>query len=726
MDFIEKRRRIAEEFETYYGSYDSYKEPLLAQMEELYQTYKEEPILSLKTRIIRLFCDVCPVHVFKESPFFFEMSSGRGRFTWGGLQSEPALFLMRKKKELWLTPYTTDMSEDKEQGFMYHGKDNPVGLDHFCLGYDNLLKEGFLGIIDRATNALSEENDVDKKLFLQSAIDSCKALIGLSKRFSDNSWKLARQANEDYLIAHYTRIAMAAEKVPANAPETFYEALCTIVFCRECISSVEGIGVSTFGHLDRMLWPYYEADIDAGRITREEAKELLHALLTYTHVRFESDTAFHETSTTIVIGGCDREGNTVYNEITRIILECLLEGRYINTKINCRISSKHPREYIEMLAKVQTSEIPVIVMQNDDVLISARVRQGQEEQDARLYVGGGCHEVVLANTEVNTRADTWINPTRVLLDVMEKSPEYATWDEFYTEVIRCVKAYLDHVAETKNKYEQYWGDYSPMPLCSATLTGCIESGTDLTKGGTKYSNTSLSLVGPATFVDSLYSIKHLVWDTKRLSVNALYRILSADFAGNESLRQYIVRKIPKYGTNHPELNVFSAKVLHDVSQLSRQKNARGGEYLPAFYPHNVFLHLGERTGATPDGRKKGQPLSRGCSPSEFIEVNNPLDIISGLEAIDFTEYSDSFCTEMTLPRMNPAIGIPVFIAMVEAFLKHGGSSLQFNLLDRSMLVDAQKHPENYRNLIVRVCGFSALFISLAKDQQDEVITRAIR
>lgn len=724
MEQLETRERIAREFDTYYSTFDPYTETLLEMLEHMYEAHKGEPSCLLKARMIRILCENCPVHLFRESPFFFEISSGRPRHSWGGLSSPVGTFLHTKTRDLWLQPYAEELKVDREQGFM-HGWDNPVGIDHFCLGYDTILKEGIEGILKRAEDALTEAEGAQERSFLEAAIESGRALIGLAGRFEAEARRLANAAADEAARRHYLRIADAASRVPAKPARTFYEALCTILFCRECISSVEGLGISTFGQLDRMLAPYYEADVSAGRMTTEEAKMLFHTLLIYTDVRFEAHSSFHETSTTIIIGGCDQEGRVVYNDVTRQLLLAVLEGRYVNTKVNCRVSLGHPKEYFARLAEIQAANIPLLVMQNDDVLIPARVKCGQELEDARLYVSGGCHEIVLANTEVNTRADTWINLPRILLASMERGATDG-WEAFYDRALADVRAYIERIVAIKNRYEAFWSECDPLPLCSATITGCIERRKDLTAGGAKYSSTALSMVGAATMIDSLYAVKHLIWDTGKLTYEALCQAVRTDFADQEPLRQYILRKIPKYGTNHPELNAFAAKVLEDLSKMAGQKNARGGAYLPAFYPHDLFRLLGELTGATPDGRRSGIPLSRGCAPSEFIEGQSPLDIISSLGSIDFTNYADSFCAEITLPRMVPDVAANVFQAIMQAFLEQGGSSLQFNMLDREMLLDAQQHPEQHANIVVRVCGYSAVFIYLNKQQQDEVIQRAIR
>jgi len=264
-------------------------------------------------------------------------------------------------------------------------------------------------------------------------------------------------------------------------------------------------------------------------------------------------------------------------------------------------------------------------------------------------------------------------------------------------------------------------------LYSSSLTGPLESGRDATAGGAKYSTTALSLVGAATLIDSLYSVKHLVFDQRKMTISELVRILDNNFDGEEALKRYIIRKVPKHGTDSADLNAFSGKVLEDLSHIAGQTNARGGKYLPAFYPHDVYRRLGLIIGATPDGRMANTPLSRGVSPSEFVESSSPLDIIHSLKHIDFTKYVDSFVTEITLPQMeNNEQNLSILTAIILAFLDAGGSSIQFNLIDRSLLLDAKAHPELHPNLLVRVCGYSAAFIHLSEQTQNEIISRAIR
>jgi formate C-acetyltransferase len=269
--------------------------------------------------------------------------------------------------------------------------------------------------------------------------------------------------------------------------------------------------------------------------------------------------------------------------------------------------------------------------------------------------------------------------------------------------------------------------YDPLPLYSSSLTGCLERGLDLTEGGAKYNSTALSLLGTATMIDSLYALKTLVFGKAAVSYADFRRIVAENFENNELLRRQILEKLPKHGTGSAELDEFSAAVLDDISGIAGQTNGRGGKYLPAFYPHDIYTPLGSLTGATPDGRLAGKPLSRGVSPSEFIATDSPLDLIHSLKAIDFTKYADSFCAELTLPPMdNTAENAGILTSVIRAFLDAEGSSLQFNLIDRNALLDARIHPDDHRNLFVRVCGYSAVFVYLSPATQNEILERAIR
>ncbi|MBE6731605.1 MAG: hypothetical protein E7564_07950 [Ruminococcaceae bacterium] len=719
------KNNVEAEFEEYYSSFDPCTQQLLLKLENMLSEGSNVSSYELKTRMYELLSENCPVHLFDHTDFFFEISSGRPRNSWGGLQSPVGSFLHSGERGWWIKEYLQRIKKDCENSFF--SSYNPVSFDHHCPGYDKILTVGLNGIINQAEAMLKDCKCEKKQEFYRCAIRANNALKVLAKRFAEEAEKLEEKAEDPKLAAHFNRIAQAAKRVPANPASSFYEGLCAILFYRECVSSLEGIGFSTFGQVDRMLYPLYKKDIEKGIITKEEAFRLICDLLLYTEVRFDAKNRYWETSTTIELGGCDREGNVIYNELTEMILDAVVTLRTIDTKINCRISKNHPKAFLEKLAKLQMAKLPSFMMHNDDVLIPAKVRCGQKVEDARMYVGGGCHEIVLQGTEVCTRADSWVSLPRILLHTMEHGGSIASFESFYAQFTADVKAYHEKIAEWKNISEAHWCEYDPLVLYSSSMDDCLEKGMDVTEGGARYNNTSISMLGTATLIDSLYAIKQIVYEEGKCSLSEFYSIVSCDFSGYDSLRKYIVEKIPKHGTNNEVLDMFSAKVLSDLSKVAGQKNARGGLYLPVFYPHDLYRDMGIRLGATPDGRKANTPLSRGVSPSEFVKTESPLDLIHSLRPIDFTQFADSFITEMTLPEIeDEEQGVRVLTSVIEGFLDAEGSSLQFNMIDRNMLLEAQKCPEQHKNLIVRVCGYSAAFVHLNKQTQDEIVLRAAR
>jgi len=717
---LEKYRSTALELDTYYRERDTSEKALVAELSRLYGENSHRSIYAVRAALTDWLCKNCEIKVFEHFPFFSEINAGRHRHSWGGLNSPVGRFLLDRQRELWLDRFRIETQPDRDAGFL-HNWDNPVGVDHFCLGYDKILSRGFSGIIADIDEKLGEDMGEEEREFLVSAKSCSESLLSLAERFSREAERLFCETGID----NYRAIAAAASRVPKYPAETLYEAMCAVFFCRECISTLEGFGVSTWGQLDRMLAPYLEADLARGRIDMAGAAELFHMLLAYTDVRFESETQYNETSTTIVLGGCDRNGSPIFNDVTKLILHAALDGRYISTKLNCRISSKHPREYFDLLSDIQSVNLAVFVMQNDEVIIPALVKRGIALEDARLYVGGGCHEILPANNSVCTRADTWISLPRLVLAAME-GEEPGSFEDFYQRFLSTVQSYILRIEGLKNKYEALWSRFSPMPLCSATIEGCVETCRDLTAGGAKYSNTALSLLGVGTFADSLLGIKTLVYDEKMLTLEELGAVLKDNFKGNERIRAYLVNRAPKYGRGDVTADALAARALKDISGMFGQKNGRGGDYLPAIYPHDIYRNLGAVCPATPDGRKAGEYLSRGCSPGETTEVKSPLDIIQSLGSIDLTDYAESVCAEITLPRMEPSRGKQAFVALVDSFLAKGGSSMQFNLVDRELLLEAKRHPERHGDIIVRVCGYSAVFVALDEERQNDMIARAVR
>lgn len=677
----------------------------------------------LKVQQMRTIVEHSTRHVFRYFPFWFQLSAGRGRFIWGGLGCA-GQFLHDHLGAPYLSKYFDTFADDRAAGRI-HNWNNPVGLDHHALDYDTILQKGLSGIQNAAVTA-REHATPDTYTFYDTAIDALDLLMDLSDRFANDAAAMLEDETDPMARENLAWIADAAHRIPRFPAKTFREALAAIFFCRECVGTLEGIGISTYGQLDRLLDPYYQNDLATGVITEDEAKALLKTFLYYTAVRFDEDHGYHETSTTIILGGCDHDGTPIYNDVTRLILDAELETRVVCVKFDCRVSPHHPEAYLRHLCTIQLAKLPVLVYMNDDTHIAARVRHGQAIEDARGYVAGGCHEIVLGGCEVCTRADTWLGLPALLLDTLANG-EYATYEAFYEATMAHVRAFTEKVVAAKNEAEAHWSEFNPMPLYSTMIADCIEKGRDVTAGGARYSSTALSMLGAATFIDSLYAVQTLCFGTGTTTQQEMLAMLRSDYAEDEPTRQYILNRIPHYGTGNEEIDGFASQVLHELSQMSGQTNGRGGKYYPAFYPHDIFRPMGARTGATPDGRKAGWALSRGASPSETVTGVTPTDMLRSAAKIDFTEFTDSFALEVTLPQLpENEEGMAILLGILHGFLTAKGSTLQFNLLDLDMLKEAQAHPAEHQDLLVRVCGYSASFVHLAPELQEEILRREIR
>jgi len=701
-----------------------------------------EPVCSLKSLIHETIAERAAVRVFPHFPFFFETEVGRSRYDWG-TYSPPAAHLRDLSEPHMGVPYRERIRNYTEGMLMW--SHSPVGYDHHCPGYEKILTKGLEGIIDEADNRARGPLTEGERAFLVSVVRSDRAVIKLADRFAAEAEKVLANLKETGGLdaeaeSNLKRIAAAAGRVPAKPAGSFYEALACILFIRENIGSLESFGVSTFGHLDRMLYPYYERDLAAGKITYEEAKGLIHALLSFTDAKFGiNDGAYRETSTTVVIGGCDAGGTPVFNAVTRMVVEACMENGYIGTKIIGRISSKHPEGYYGLLGGFAASRANVLAMPNDDVLTAANRRWNKALGDCRLYANGGCHEMVLAGTEVNTRADTYLNLPGVLARSFfydAKTPIFEEFNAedgstgfggFYRVCMHNVRALHDEVAAAKESYERMWRDFDAAPFYSSTLADCVENAKDLTAGGARYNSVSLSMVGAATFIDSLFVFKKLVFDEKTITAADFRKAMAENYEGREDLAAYVKNRIPRHGQDDAEYNGFARGVMHDLSRMGGQPNGRGGVVTPAFYPHDLYRGFGMGTAATPDGRRAGEFLSRGFAPGESTPIKNVTDIINSIKSFDLTLFPESFATEITLPAtVGSAYRASEIASFIKVFAQSGGSTLQINVLDREELIRARAEPEKHPNLVVRVCGYSQTFNSLTDEQKDEIIERTAR
>lgn len=742
MTFLDERGDFEQELDAYYSTYPTDLSIIERDLRQIPAQYPRQSPYEWKARGYAVLAAKCPVKVFRHFPFYVELNTGRHRTELGSrglgawMKSEPMGKELQAQGEAWWAPCG---ERGLSNGWLV------VDDNHQSIGYDVVLQRGLLDIRRQATDRLCQPCDDRQRAFLQSSVEGLDALMAVASRFSDEAARLAAAEGETAIRVRLQRLADTARRVPGEAPATFYEALCTILFLREVVTSLDANGISVYGHVDRLLGPFLNADLAAGRTTLEEARDLLRFFLAFCDARYGMGQAqpWHVgTNSTIGVGGCDQAGTPIFNEVTRMILEASIELEVVDPKINARVSAAHGAEYLELLARHVASGRNSLAVFNDDVVIAANVKTGKAVQDARLYVGGGCQENVLQNCEVNNRATMYLNMAQVLrmgfapqawADLARRdgytiSPfaAAADFEALYAAYLRNLKGVIDAHIDQRNRTERQGWRYNPCPLHSSMIEDCLSAARDMMEGGARYNGSSVSLAGIGTVIDSLLAIRQLVFVERRLGLDELTAILEADFAGQETLRQYILHRLPKFGRPDRDAAAFSARVFADVAAAaSGRANTRGGRYEASLFAFRSFADLGARTGATPDGRKAGWHVSPGMGPSPLaLQDKSTLgDILGALAPLDLTDYPVVAVLDVKLPA-NAAVGTQVIVSVLRRFLAAGGSVLQVNYVSPELLQEARIHPERHGDLVVRVSGYSSYFTRLAEPIQNEIIARA--
>ncbi len=693
--------------------------------------------------------------IFPHSPFYYELGL-KASENWGVPGLGPIVggwLLARRGGPLcWdteaahrLQAFHVQMTESSEPIALWTGSGG-FDADHHCLNYSKLLKVGINGILGEI-QARRQAPDLSpaQQAFLEAAERSNRALLKISARFADKAETLLETEKEPGARRFLRMIADTARRVPAWPPKTFYEGLAAAWFLRESIATLESIGISVIGHLDRLLINLYRADLAAGRLTESEARDLLARWLLPTDIKFHiEDNPWPETSTCLELGGCDETGTTVFNELTRLIIEVHAEHGLLNPKLNCRFGSASPPEYLDLLSHHILNGHNVFALQNDDVLIPACVRYGKTEAEARLYVNGGCQETIVEGVEHSAGAYYYFNLPRVLDLCLQPAPELpeayrtepvlaqipqlitsaASFAEFYAHFMATLTQAIAIGAAWRVEMGRNWPEIHPCPLFSSGLEGCLENARDYTAGGAAYNPSGICLVGLGTLTDSLYAIDLAVFKENWLSLEELRQVLARNWEGEEALRRRFL-KLPNFGHGHEGVDDLAARFSRELAAFVRTlPNERGEHFQPSFFVYYFFAHMGRQVRATPDGRRAGEMLSQGVAPARTRPPENLTDTVRSLSRIDFKDYPGNSVLDVQLP-LGARMAADSLASFTRTFAKLGGPTLQFNCVSPEDMRDAQVHPEKHQHLTVRISGLSARFVALERAVQDEIIDRTL-
>ncbi|MFX0081260.1 MAG: pyruvate formate lyase family protein [Candidatus Hodarchaeota archaeon] len=631
---------------------------------------------------------------------------------------------------------------------------NGTNEGHICVGYDKLLKLGYKGIIEEAESYQSKLNKTDigyqdRFNFYEAVKISYNAAIQFSRRYSKLAYKMALNEKNESRKKELEFIGEMMEKFTEGTAESFYEAIQFIHFTQNIINIIYHRSVVALGRLDQILWSYYKKDLEKDKITRDFALELIEELnlkLTWNTTILPTDytnvaNALGQNTQTITISGVDQEGNDVTNEISYLFLEAYKNIKVFTTDLSIRVHKKIPKRFLKEAISIFRSTSG-IAFYNDDVIIPAMIKAGYSTEDARNYALIGCVEPSSQGNTFAATGRTFMNLPGVLELTLNNGycnltqqvsgletgnlADFSTYDELYRALTRQLRYNIDKSVKIAQIGDEETMKFLPQPFVSAMINGCMEKGKDYTAGGAKYNFSSITAYGFATLVDSLYNIKRAVYEEKLISLPDLVQILNSNFDEHEELRQRLVNKYDKWGNDKEEIDKLANELWNlFCSEVVNHKCIRNGRYNPGAYSMGVHVIEGLFTRASADGRKATQPLSNSLSPVNRVEKNGLTAALNSIAKLNYELATNGVAVNIRLHPQNfeGEENLEKLYSLLRAYFELGGMQLQPNVVSTETLRDAQQHPENYLDLIVKVGGYNATFVDLGTPIQNDIIHR---
>lgn len=622
---------------------------------------------------------------------------------------------------------------------------------HLVIGHNNVLPEGFEGLKKKAEKRLEEVgDDKDKRAFLESFIICCDAARDFAGRFADLAQEKAGRENDPARKKELSDIAERCRRVPWQAPRDFREAVQCMWFTQAMSVISYGMpGVLAVGRLDQLLWPYLKADLEAGRISEDEVIPLLEELMIKTSYNLlvlppygkATGSELGADNMAVTIGGVGRDGEDATNALTYLFIRSFESVRNMVNSISFRVSEKSPAEYVEKIVAVHRRNNGPSIF-NDDIIIPSLVQSGYTLEDARDYAIIGCVEPTSVGNTFGATSGNDVSLVGALEMALNDGKlkmlgrrmgartgdprKFKTFDQFFDAYKEQIRACVDIIHQVTEIKDQAHIELSPCPYISTILKGCIENATDATSGGAQYNFNSISGRGLATAVDSLLAVRQFVYEDKSVSWNELLKAMAVNFKGKEKLRQKLQTRGLRFGADDDRADRMAREVAEFFCRtVMEKKPARGGIYRPSFFSYGMHVFEGTVLGATPNGRRSGEALSNSLSPCNGSERKGPVAALQSLAKINhlLIPNGSSVNIKFTPGAIASDAGMKKVAAMVRAYFKQGGMQVQFNVVDNEVLKKAQENPDEYKDLVVRVSGYSAYFVDLGRPVQDDIIAR---
>lgn len=623
------------------------------------------------------------------------------------------------------------------------------------VGDNKIFTKGFLDFkkdIERELAALDFVNDMEAycKQEELKAMDICAdAIIRFAERHAEKALELAEKETDPERKAELQKIAEVCRHVPANAPRNFWEALQAYWFAHlGVITELNTWDSYCPGRLDQHLNPFYQKGIEDGTLTREKAEELLQCFW----VKFNNQPAppkvgitLQESGTytdfaNINSGGLRADGSDAVNDVTYLVLDVIDEMRLLQPSSNIQLSKKNPDRFLKRACKIISKGWGQPSVFNADAVVEELVRQGKSIEDARCGGTSGCVEAGAFGKEAYILTG-YFNLVKVLEITLNNGTDPRTGKKIgietgdprefktYDELFQAYKKQLHHFYEIKikgnNVIEKLYADLMPSPFLSILTDDCIKKGKDYNAGGARYNSNYIQGVGIGTLTDSFSAIKYHVFDNKTLTMEKLLDALRSNFEGHERIRQLLLNNTPKYGNDDDYADDIMKELFEaNYNEVNGRKTVRGGTYRVDMLPTTCHVYFGSVTGATPDGRKAGQPQSEGISPVQGADLYGPTAVIKSAGKMDHLRTGGTLLNiKFTPDLLQDDEGIDKLAQLIRSYFKMDGHHIQFNVVRAETLRKAQKNPEQYKDLIVRVAGYSDYFCDLTEALQEEIISR---
>ena len=582
------------------------------------------------------------------------------------------------------------------------------------------------------------------------AMDICaNALIRFAERHASLARQMAQSETVPQRRQELLRIAEVCEHVPARAPRDFWEALQYYWFVHLGVT-IELNPWDAFnpGKLDQHLYPFYRQGLKDGTLTEDVAEELLSCFW----IKFNNQPAPPKVGVTaaesgtytdfaqINIGGLKKDGSDGVNELTYLILDVIEEMRLLQPSSSVQVSKKNSNRFIKRAARIIRTGFGQPSVFNSDLIVQELVRQGKSLEDARCGGSSGCVEVGAFGKE-NYNLTGYFNLPKVLELALNNGCDPRTgqqlgpqsgdpaaigsFDELFEAFETQLSYFIDIKVRGNNLIERLYAAYMPAPFLSLLIDDCITRGKDYHDGGARYNTSYIQGVGLGTMADSLSAIRYHVYDEMKLELTELLAALREDFAGRESLRQRLLNQTPRYGNDDDYADQLMRSVFEAYySAVEGRPNTKGGCYHINLLPTTVHVYFGSVTGATPDGRHAAQPLSEGVSPVQGADRRGPTAVLKSVAKMDHARTGGTLLNQKFTPSLlQDEAGLNALVSLVRTYFALDGHHIQFNVVDAATLRKAQQQPDEYRDLIVRVAGYSDYFCDLSQVLQDEIIAR---